>query len=106
MQEGRLFEDDYIWMTQEEIQKPTQGGLHEVLLNCWWNVDAAGRVAFFNPIMGNGRRRRRGTLGSPQCNQSREITLKVGQTCAPHLFVDTVLIPVAIYKVDPRDYGD
>jgi hypothetical protein len=99
---------DYVWMTQEEITKPSHWGLHEVVLNCWWAVDKDGRVAFFNPIMGNGRRRfrRGGAPGSPQFNQQRAIVWKVAQDCAPNIFVDAVLIPVAIYKVDPRDYGE
>jgi hypothetical protein len=97
--------DTYTWMTQEEISKPTSRGLHDVILNAWWPIDKDGRVAFYNPRNPRTGRRHR-QAGSPQCNENRVISEKVAQSCAPDVFVGMVQIPVAIWKVDPRDYGD
>ena len=96
--------DDYIWLTSEEISKPTRGGLHEVLIDYWWPVDKDGRVALYNPTNGHGRRRFRS--GYPQCNPNKDFSWKVAQTCAPDIFVGVVQIPLAMYKVDPRDWSE
>ena len=95
--------DDYVWLTREEAEKPV-GGLCMVFIDYWWAVDKDGRVAFFNPRLGNGKRRARDNFVSPQCNHSEAISRKVAQSCAPDIFVDVVQIPMVMYHVNPGDY--
>jgi hypothetical protein len=93
--------ENFVFVPVEEITKPVPG-LVMCYVDYFWLVDEQGRVAFFNPVGRDGRRRERNRLGSAQCNSSDKAYDAIGRHYS--WCVGQTQLPAAFVKADPRDY--
>lgn len=100
-----ISESDYMFLPVDEATAPVKAGMFQHYVDAWWVVHPERGLAFFNPP---GRRRRAGSLGSPQCNTDERIARKVGPVTAGTVFPEVEIrqFPSVWVPIDISDYRD
>jgi hypothetical protein len=97
MASDKLPEDDFNFISLDELAAPAGGIYFRHVVRCWWTVHPERGAAFVNRRKANGRRRFSG-IGQSQCNSEEHIARHVAENSVawPYevRFIESAWIPV------------
>jgi len=90
-----IHEDDprLVYVSLDELATP-KAGIVRSLINDWWSVHPTRGAIFYKAD--------KRSSPAPQCNQNEQTAKLLASKLYP--FAQVQQVPVAFYKVDPRDY--